>query len=141
MNTLTIGTFDLFHEGHENLLNECMALMCKVIVGVNSDGFVESFKRRPPVDDVSKRMTNVRRFGSGFAGGSLLVTTHQGMTPAFIKDYAPCYLVIGSDWGRKDYLKQLGVTWDWMDENGVRLLYIPYTPGISSTILRARLGE
>lgn len=33
----------------------------------------------------------------------------------------------------------LGFTQDWLDENGISLIYIPYTDGISSTEIKRRL--
>lgn len=135
INCLTIGTFDLFHRGHRALLDECLALMCPTYVGVNDDQFVEHYKHQAPVDDLSVRMSNVRIYGEG----TLRVVTHSGSTPQFIKHYAPCYVVIGTDWLRKDYLGQLGISVDWLETNHVRLLYIPYTRGVSSTQLRKEL--
>jgi cytidyltransferase-like protein len=43
----TGGTFDLFHSGHVNLLMRCKeiaGLEGKVVVGLNSDAFVQRFK-------------------------------------------------------------------------------------------------
>jgi hypothetical protein len=33
----------------------------------------------------------------------------------------------------------MGFTQDWLDERGIMLLYIPYTPGISTTELKRRI--
>jgi glycerol-3-phosphate cytidylyltransferase-like family protein len=52
----------------------------------------------------------------------------------------PDYLVIGSDWARKDYYRQMGFDQDWLDERGIVLCYVPYTAGISTTKIKARLG-
>ncbi len=48
--------------------------------------------------------------------------------------------MIGSDWARKDYISQLGVTQDWLDDRGIGICYLPYTKGISSTMLREQRG-
>ncbi len=59
-------------------------------------------------------------------------------TPA-IETIAPDLIVVGSDWARRDYYAQMGFTQDWLDERGIGLVYIPYTDGISSTAIKARL--
>jgi len=48
-------------------------------------------------------------------------------------------VVIGSDWARRDYYKQMSFTQDWLDEHGIGLVYLPYTENISSTIIKARM--
>ena len=51
----------------------------------------------------------------------------------------PDIIAIGSDWARRDYYKQMGFTQDWLDARGYSLIYIPYTQGISTTKLKARI--
>jgi hypothetical protein len=48
-------------------------------------------------------------------------------------------VAIGSDWARRDYYAQMGFDQDWLDEHGLVLAYVPYSGGISSTIIRRRL--
>jgi glycerol-3-phosphate cytidylyltransferase len=52
----------------------------------------------------------------------------------------PDYIVIASDWAKKDYYGQMGFTQDWLDERGIGLIYLPYTYGISSTEIKGRMG-
>jgi glycerol-3-phosphate cytidylyltransferase len=53
----------------------------------------------------------------------------------------PNYIVIGSDWAKKDYYKQMGFDQDWLDEKEIGLVYVPYTKDISSTEIKRRLKE
>lgn len=53
----------------------------------------------------------------------------------------PDLIVIGSDWARRDYYAQMQFDQDWLDERGIGLAYIPYTAGISSTDIKARLAK
>jgi glycerol-3-phosphate cytidylyltransferase-like family protein len=58
---------------------------------------------------------------------------------AVVDDLRPDIIAVGSDWARKDYYKQMGFDQDWLDERNIKLLYIPYTQGISTTELKRRL--
>ena len=51
----------------------------------------------------------------------------------------PSIIAIGDDWCKKDYYKQMNFTQDWLDDNNIVLVYIPYTRGISSTELKSRI--
>jgi cytidyltransferase-like protein len=140
VNVVTIGTFDRFHYGHERLLSRCSDFLGtngKLTVGVNSDSFVRQYKN-VPVQPIEVRVARVQE---EIAHIPSKVRVHYGHTGAFIADIKPCIIVIGSDWGRRDYLAQLGIDWDWLDLHGIGLCYINYTHGISSTALReADLG-
>jgi glycerol-3-phosphate cytidylyltransferase len=128
---LTVGTFDLLHEGHIDLFRRCRALAGKhgtVMIGVNSDEFVESYKGALPWVPEYSRLRQVEAYGAA--------TLHSGDTGHFIETRTPEYLVIGSDWARRDYLGQLGVTQDWLDEHRIGVVYVPLVPDISSTIVK-----
>jgi hypothetical protein len=51
----------------------------------------------------------------------------------------PDLLVIGSDWMGRDYLKQINVTREYLEKRNIALVFLPYTVGVSSTAIRARL--
>ena len=56
-----------------------------------------------------------------------------------IEQVNPDYIVIGSDWARKNYYDQMQFTQDWLDQKNIGLIYIPYTYGISTTVIKGRL--
>ena len=128
MRILTIGTFDLLHEGHEKLFERCQGLGGEFVIGVNSDYFVTQFKGVETHESQTQRLVAAGQYGT--------VRLHNGDTEQLLLAIEPDIIVVGSDWARKDYLGQLGVTQDWLDEHDISILYVPRTPGVSSTQLR-----
>jgi glycerol-3-phosphate cytidylyltransferase-like family protein len=51
----------------------------------------------------------------------------------------PDLIVIGDDWAKKDYYAQMQFTREWLSELDIQLVYVPYTPGISTTDLKKRI--
>jgi len=135
MNVLTIGTFDLFHFGHVRLLAACRGLVGsgEVVVGVNPDDFVAAYKGRPPVVPLAGRMEVVRacRYVD-----RVLESSGRSCLP-LIDQVRPDIIAVGSDWERRDYLAQIGVPTRWLQQHRIRIEYLPYTEGISSSRLRA----
>lgn len=134
MTVLTLGTFDLFHAGHVNLLRQCreIAGMGIVVVGLNTDEFIDRYKGRPPVLDYAHRAAVVAAcryvdvvWPNAQADGSAVDVIHRAR---------PDVIVIGSDWQHRDYLGQLGVP-----DLDVEVRYVPYTESISSSAIRERL--
>lgn len=136
----TGGTFDMFHIGHLNLLkrcNEIAGISGQVIVSLNTDEFIEKYKGKKPIVSYEDRKAIlesckyvdcvIENYGGSDSKESIL--------SAQIVDV----IAIGSDWARKDYYKQMGFDQDWLDEQGISLIYIPYTKGISSTLLKTKI--
>ena len=57
---ITYGVFDLFHEGHRNLLKGAKALGDYLIVGVTTEQYDETRGKLNIVDSLSERIENVR---------------------------------------------------------------------------------
>jgi glycerol-3-phosphate cytidylyltransferase-like family protein len=51
----------------------------------------------------------------------------------------PDYIVIGSDWAKKDYYSQMSFSQDWLDARGIGLVYVPYTRHVSTTAIKNRI--
>lgn len=135
---LTIGTFDLFHYGHLNLLREAYyeAGEGKVIVGLNTDDFIKRYKRNAPVMDYFERRAVL--LGCKYVD-EVVENMGDESCQAIIREVRPDKLVVGSDWMSRDYLKQIGVTQDWLDSKDIRVIYVPYTTTISSTDIKERI--
>jgi cytidyltransferase-like protein len=133
----TGGTFDLFHKGHLEFLRRCSELG-KVTVALNTDEFILSYKGSTPIMTFDEREAVL--LGCKFVENVIPNSGNEDSKPS-ITLVKPSLIVIGSDWARKDYYKQMQFTQDWLDERGIGLCYIPYTQGISTTELKRRIGE
>lgn len=120
---ITYGTFDLFHEGHYNLLKRAKALGDYLIVGVTTEHYDEQRGKINIMDPLLKRVENVKN--SGFAD-EIIIEDHEGQKVEDIQKYQVDIFTLGSDWrGAFDYLKPY-----------CEVVYLERTPDISSTKLR-----
>lgn len=127
---LTIGTFDPPHIGHVQLIRRCEQLADRVVIGVNVDSWTASYKRKPlfTFDERARLM--------GLLGHEVVANTSAGRE--LVERVMPDLLVIGMDWLAKDYLGQVDLTVDWLQANGISLVYVPYTDGISTSEIIGR---
>lgn len=120
---ITYGTFDLFHEGHYNLLKRARELGDCLIVGVTTEHYDEQRGKFNIVDPLLTRIENVR--ATGFAD-EIIIEDHEGQKQEDIQRYGVDIFTLGSDWrGSFDYLKKY-----------CQVVYLERTPGVSSTMLR-----
>jgi pantetheine-phosphate adenylyltransferase len=56
------GTFDVFHDGHRQLLSHAFELGERVLIGITSDQLVRTLGKAHPVQNHSSRVRAVRRF-------------------------------------------------------------------------------
>jgi len=148
----TGGTFDLLHVGHLNLLSVCRKIAGKdgkVIVALNSDEFVEHYKGEHPVNNYRDR----EKMLCALHGVDYVIehtdpdTSMDAINRAFLHAeprldwWFTKFIVIGDDWAKKDYYKQMGFTREWLAARRISLLYTPYTEGISSSKLRRHLVD
>lgn len=135
----TGGTFDLFHSGHVNLLKRCKeiaGLEGKVVVGLNSDAFVQRFKGKKPILNElerSKILMSCRYVDE------VVMNLGDENSKLPIETCKANYVVIGSDWARKNYYAQMNFDQDWLDDLNIGLIYLPYTKDISTSDIKNRI--
>ena len=121
---ITYGTYDLFHQGHYNLLKRAKELGDYLIVGVTTEHFDEARGKVNVIDSTMERIENVRK--TGFAD-QIIIEDHEGQKIEDIQKYGVDVFTLGSDWvGVYDYLEKF-----------CEVVYLERTPDISSTMLRA----
>lgn len=120
---ITYGSFDLFHQGHYNLLKRAKELGDYLIVGITTEQYDESRGKLNIQDSLLQRIDNVRN--TGFAD-EIIMEDHEGQKVEDIEKYNIDIFTVGSDWrGKFDYLK-----------NYCEVVYLERTKDISSTDLR-----
>ena len=126
------GGFDMLHIGHLNILNSAAARCDRLIVGVATDDSLERMKGRPPIVPHTERMALV---------GALRMV--DAVVPDLDKRLAwrRCpfdVLFKGTDWRGTEKGRALEAQ---IEEVGARVVYLPYTPTTSSTMLRRVLAQ
>ncbi len=132
MKVCTTGTFDLPHIGHAIFLQQAAALGDYLEVGVLTDSFVLAYKGQVPHFSAKERGELIQK-----AGYNVHYIDNQA---SFFRREPADIIAVGSDWARKDFLLQIGMTQDELDRLGVTVAYVPYTEGISTSIIEERIA-
>ena len=122
---ITYGSFDLFHEGHYNILKRARELGDYLIVGVTTEQYDETRGKLNIIDSLDERIENVKRTG---LADKIIVEDHVGQKVEDVQKYQVDVFVIGSDWmGAFDHLKDY-----------CEVVYLERTRNVSSTMLRSK---
>ena len=135
-----MARFDLFHSAHVRFLKACRRLAGddgEVVVALNTDAFIQAYKGNSPVMSFDERKEVL--LGCKYVDSVISNIGGADSKPSILQ-VMPDYVVIGDDWARKDYYAQMQFTRDWLDQHDIQLIYVPYTPGISTTDLKSRIS-
>jgi len=132
----TGGTFDLFHRGHVNFLRQCREIGNYVVVSLNTDDFIERYKGKTPIMNYDERKEVL--LSCRYVDEVIPNIDGEDSKPAILT-IQPKFVIIGSDWAKKDYYKQMNFTQKWLDDNNIILVYLPYTENISTTLIKEKL--
>lgn len=123
----TSGTFDMLHFNHLKMIEYARALGDILIVGVNTDELVASYKSQPiiPFEERLALMKAIK-------GPDIVIPQKSLDHTEKVKKLHFDVFVVGDDWtGKYDYLQ----------EQGVDVVYFPYGDGISTSSLKKRIYE
>lgn len=126
------GVFDLFHIGHLRILQRAKALCDRLIVGVTVDELV-GYKNQKVVVPFEQRLEIV----SGLKAVDLAIPQDDLDKLAMWKKLKFDVLFIGDDWYGSDRFRDYERK---LKSVGVKIVYLPYTTGISTTGLKSKLG-
>ena len=134
----TGGTYDIFHYGHTNFLKQCAMISDEVVVALNTDEFIRDFKSSQPVMTYEERKKSL--LNCPFVDKVVPNLSGFDSKPTIL-GVCPSIIAVGDDWAHKDYYKQMNFTQEWLEENGIVMVYIPYTRGISTSEIKHRILE
>ena len=128
------GGFDMLHVGHLNILTEAAKRCDHLIAGVATDESLERMKGRGPIVPLTARMSMVAA-----------LRMVDSVVPDYDQDKRLAWkrspfdvLFKGTDWKDTDKGRRLEAE---MAEVGASVVYLPYTPTTSSTMLRRTLVQ
>ncbi len=121
---ITYGTYDLFHYGHQRLLERAKELGDYLIVGVTADDFDKQRGKINVKQSLMERIESVRATG---LADEIIIEEYEGQKIDDIKRYGVDIFTVGSDWvGHFDYLKEY-----------CDVIYLERTEGVSSSEIRS----
>ena len=128
----TTGVYDLFHIGHLNLLKNAKGMCDKLIVGVTVDELV-AYKGKKAMIPFEDRIEIVRSIKYVDAA----VPQYDMDKLAACKKLGADFLFVGDDWYGTEKWQQYEKDFA---AAGIKIIYFPYTKGISSTQITKALN-
>lgn len=127
----TTGVYDLFHIGHLNLLKNAKGMCDKLVVGVTVDELV-AYKGKKALIPFEDRIEIVR--SCKYVDAAVPQYSMDKLDAC--KKLKATILFVGDDWYGTDKWKEYEQTFT---EEGIQIVYFPYTQGTSSTQIRKAL--
>ena len=128
------GGFDMLHVGHLNILTEAAKRCDRLIAGVATDESLERMKGRGPIVPLTERISMVAALRMVDS-----VDPDYGQDKRLAWKRSPFDVLFkGTDWKDTDKGRRLEAE---MAEVGASVVYLPYTPTTSSTMLRRTLVQ
>ena len=130
----TQGTYDLFHVGHLNLLENAKQQCDYLIVGINSDDLVKDYKNK---------IVNIHDEDRARIISALKVVDEVHVVDTLdkkeiLKLYDFDVIFIGDDWKGNPRWKKTEME---MNELGKELIYLPHTNGVSTTMINLYVSK
>lgn len=129
----TTGVFDLFHVGHLNLFKNAKGMCDKLVVGVTVDELVQYKGKRAmiPFEDRAEIVRSIKYVDA-------VVPQYDMDKVTMCKKIGASILFVGDDWYGTEKWKNYE---DELAKIGIRIVYFPYTRGISSTKITQALQD
>ena len=125
----TTGVYDMFHIGHLNVLNNAKKYCDYLLVGVSTDELVKEYKGKTPIIPFEERIKIVENIK---CVDEVIVQKDMNKLSALLENNCDV-IFVGDDWKGTDkwntYEKDF-------NKHGIDVVYLPYTKGTSSTVLR-----
>lgn len=136
-NVYIAGCWDLLHQGHINILKAAKEFGDFLVVAVNSDKFVEFYKKVKMAQDENTRLNQIRALD--YVDLAFILEDYDSQNK-YIDIFKPKVIVHGSDWKGPSLHKQMNIGGEQIFNYDIEFKYPAYTEGISSTQLRNKLN-
>lgn len=134
----TTGVFDLFHQGHLNLLRRARARCGRLVVGVTTDELCREFKGVDPVVPFEERAAVV---GAVRYVDEVVAQRSMDKYEAWLEHRFDVMFASGSPTARWPEVERRFLE-NFADGSGPpEIVYLPYTPGVSSSLRREATGR
>lgn len=127
-----VGVFDLLHYGHKNLIQAAMQRCDRLIIGVHTDRFVAEYKRVPTQDQETRRRALLE--WSGLPSEDVVCIDDDHLR--LVRQFGIQEIYHGNDWEVESYKQQIRYA-EGIEALGVQIVMIPYTRGVSTSIITA----
>ncbi len=139
---MTACVMDLMHKGHLNILKEMRKEAREsghTVVFLHDDKSIYNTKGKIPIQNWKQRMDNLEI--TGFVDRTIKVTTYKNLedkieewSASFRRENDEVVWLRGDDWADFPARKKI-------EELKIKIKLIPYTPEISSTMIRSELEK
>jgi glycerol-3-phosphate cytidylyltransferase-like family protein len=107
-------------------------------VALNTDEFVLRYKKKYPIFNLEQRIEILK--SCRYVDDVIVNEEGEDSKPSILK-VKPDFIIVGSDWAKKDYLSQMRISKEWLATHNITLAYVEYTEGVSSTSVREQIGK
>lgn len=130
----TTGVFDMFHIGHLNILHRASQLCDQLVVGVSTDELVMQYKHKKPIIPYDERVEIVSAIKYV---DKVVPQKNMDKLSAMLEEGCDV-IFVGDDWKGTEKWNQFEKEFQ---KHKIEVVYLPYTKGTSSTILREVLEK
>lgn len=129
---LICGCFDLFHVGHLNILEKAKTSCDELVVGIVDDEYIKHHKNGSIInqDDRKRIVQALKCVDETYIVDEDIIKNRLD----FCKEHQINVVFDGDDWKGAEKYKILV-------NNGIEVIFFPYTQGISTSQLKKTLGK
>ncbi|RKZ11050.1 hypothetical protein DRQ25_00900 [Candidatus Fermentibacteria bacterium] len=130
------GIYDLMHRGHLNLLRRMRERSDKLVIVIHDDKSCFEIKDKIPIQDLDHRINNLT-----------IINIPDEIYPAYTADPAMIFAKIIHKYSDEydliymrgdDLVDDFPGKWQ-LEEHGIKIEYLPYTKGVSSSQIKDSL--
>ena len=124
------GVFDFCHKGHVSIIARSLELCDELVVAVVSDRYARKYKKQEIAHNEIERFKMLQQLNMDL---TLVIVDNNEHEP-FFNEFKITHLFHGTDWKKDPYIDFMGR--EVIQKNGIEVVMLPHTKGISSTSLR-----